>query len=87
MELSEPVEETKVQHLHSIGKYLALFGAISAALNFFNYNLKILFWIDLWGPTVGWAIRGGAILAGVALMLATRPSAAQGEGAQAPTGG
>lgn len=48
---------------------MALAGIISIVLHFMNMNLKILVWIDMWGPTVGWAIRIGLLVIGIALFL------------------
>ncbi len=56
----------------SIGGMLAFFGLFSSVLSFFGYNLKILMWIDSWGPTVGWIIRIGLILVGGALFFLFR---------------
>ena len=50
------------------GPVLALAGLASIVLYFVGLNLKILVWIDAWGAAVGWAIRIGAVVAGVALM-------------------
>jgi len=55
--------------MSSIGLYMALAGIISTVLHFMNMNLKLLMWIDMWGPTVGWAIRIGLIVVGGALFL------------------
>lgn len=55
--------------LPSIGIFLAIAGALSIILNFIGYNLRILMWIDLWGPAVGWAIRIGLIVVGGALFF------------------
>lgn len=53
----------------SIGAFLVLAGIASIVLNFINWNLKILMWIDMWGTTVGWIIRVGLIVAGGILYL------------------
>ena len=42
---------------------------ISSVLYLLGYNLRILLWIDLWGPAVGWVIRIGLIVVGVALFI------------------
>lgn len=55
--------------MKSIGSFMAIAGLISIALYFFGYELKILMWIDNWGETVGWAIRGGLVVVGAALWL------------------
>ncbi len=52
-----------------IGAFLALIGVVSAVLSFFNYNLRILMWIDIWGTTMGWIIRIGLIVLGLFLLL------------------
>ena len=49
------------------GLLLAALGIISALLYVFNYNVRFLAWIDLWGTTIGWIIRGGFIFGGGAL--------------------
>lgn len=55
--------------MKSIGIYLLIAGVGSIVLNQFGYEFSLLMWIDNWGETVGWAIRGGAIVVGGALML------------------
>ncbi|WP_103068929.1 hypothetical protein [Aquimarina sediminis] len=55
--------------MKKIGSYLAIAGVISIVLNLFNYNLRILLWIDAWGVTPGWIIRGGIILLGLVLFF------------------
>ncbi len=57
------------QKLGQIGGFIALIGVVSAVLSFFNYNLRILMWIDLWGTTMGWIIRIGLIVVGVLLLF------------------
>ena len=46
------------------GVLIALYGLISSVMYFFDYNLRILMWVDLWGPLVGWGIRGALIVGG-----------------------
>lgn len=50
-----------------LGVLLALYGVLSGVLYFFDYNLRILMWVDLWGPLVGWGIRGVLVVGGGAL--------------------
>ncbi len=52
-----------------IGGFLALIGVVSSVLNFIDYNLRILMWIDMWGATVGWIIRISLIVGGLILMF------------------
>ena len=58
--------------MSSIGFYLILFGAGSAVLNLIGMEFIILMWVDMWGATVGWAIRGGMVALGVVLMILGR---------------
>lgn len=51
------------------GLALAAMGIISIALYFFNYNVRLLAWIDLWGDTAGWIIRIGLIIVGGGLFM------------------
>ena len=39
------------------GLILAAMGVISIVLSVFNYNVRLLAWVDLWGDTMGWVIR------------------------------
>jgi len=55
--------------MNTIGRYMAIFGVASIVLSFLGYNLRLLMWIDMWGETVGWAIRIGLIVVGLALMF------------------
>lgn len=57
--------------MKNIGMYLMLFGIGSIVLNLIGYNFSILMWIDNWGDTVGWVIRGGAAFAGAGLWFLT----------------
>lgn len=58
--------------MQNIGFYLVIFGAGSILLNLFGYEFSILMWIDNWGETVGWAIRGSAIVIGAILWMLGR---------------
>lgn len=60
--------------LSGIGAFLALAGIISSGLHFIDYELRLLLWIETWGPTVAWAIRGGLIVVGAVLFLVGRRS-------------
>ena len=55
--------------MKKIGSYLAIAGLASIILNFLDYNLRILVWIDSWGATTGWIIRIGILVAGLALFF------------------
>jgi len=55
--------------LGKLGMFLFFFGLASAILSFFNYNLRLLIWVDLWGATIGWILRIGFIVGGGLLFL------------------
>lgn len=55
--------------MKSIGGWMFIFGAGSVLLGFVGYEFTLLMWIDNWGPTVGWIIRGALIVVGGALWL------------------
>lgn len=59
--------------MRTIGIYLIIAGAGSILLNMIGFEFKLLMWIDNWGPTVGWAIRGGAIVVGAILFFLGKP--------------
>lgn len=43
--------------LGQAGLFLAAIGIISMLLAIFNYNIRLLSWIDIWGNGMGWVIR------------------------------
>ncbi len=51
------------------GLLLAAIGIMSMVLSIFNYNLRLLAWIDIWGSTAGWIIRILLIIGGGALFI------------------
>ncbi|MDB2462733.1 hypothetical protein N9W61_01350 [Algibacter sp.] len=51
------------------GLLLAAMGIISAILSIFNYNIRLLAWVDLWGNTIGWIIRIALVIFGGALFF------------------
>jgi hypothetical protein len=60
--------------MKELGLGLLIIGLISLALPFINPNIKSIFltWIDQWGTTVAWLIRGGITLLGLVLWLSFR---------------
>lgn len=54
--------------MRGIGSALLFFGAGSIALYFLGYEFSVLSWIDNWGETVGWGIRGAMIVVGGGLV-------------------
>jgi hypothetical protein len=67
--------------MKELGKWLAIFGVGSMILNAFGMEFRILFWLDLWGPQVGWAIRIGMTVLGAVLVFV----GARSQGAPAST--
>lgn len=55
--------------MKSLGGNLFFFGVGATVLYFLQMQFIILAWIDLWGPTIGWAIRAGLVVVGGALWL------------------
>lgn len=53
--------------ISGFGVAAAVFGLVSIALSFFNYNFRVLVWIDSWGATIGWVIRIVLIAIGFAV--------------------
>lgn len=53
--------------ISGFGGAAALFGFASIVLSFFDYNLRILMWIDVWGETIGWVIRISLIVVGLSV--------------------
>jgi hypothetical protein len=57
--------------MRELGLAMLLVGLVSLALPFINPNIHYIFltWIDQWGPTTAWGIRGGITLVGLVLWL------------------
>lgn len=51
------------------GLLLAAMGIMSIVLSIFNYNIRLLAWVDAWGNTMGWVIRILLIVGGGALFI------------------
>ncbi len=55
--------------MKKFGGTLVFFGAGSLVLNTIGYEFSILMWIDMWGETIGWVIRGGLTALGAAIYI------------------
>lgn len=55
--------------MKKLGGTMFFFGVGSIILHFVGMQFIILAWIDLWGPTIGWVIRGALTVVGAALWL------------------
>lgn len=51
------------------GGALMFIGFGSIVLHLIGYEFRILGWIDTWGPSIAWAIRGGIAILGVILFV------------------
>lgn len=54
-----------------IGLFAAALGLISSVITFFGYELRLLMWIEVLGPTMAWVFRGVLIVGGVGLFAIT----------------
>lgn len=62
--------------MKKVGGYLFFFGVGSIVLYFLDMEFIILSWIDMWGPTTGWAIRiAMSVVGGVLWLLGQRQEA------------
>ena len=53
--------------MKNLGLYLAIFGIGSVVLSLVDMNFRAIMWIDNWGESIGWSIRGGASVIGIIL--------------------
>ena len=58
--------------MKELGLGLFLIGLVSLVLPLLGMKLVFLTWVEQWGTTVSWVIRGGVTLLGLVLYLATR---------------
>jgi len=59
--------------ISSAGGFLFLLGIASIVMYFIGFVPKILVWIDMWGETIGWAIRIGiTVLGGLLFLVSTK---------------
>jgi len=61
--------------MKKLGGYMLFFGIGSIVLSYLNMQFIILAWIDMWGSSVGWAIRIGLIVGGGLLLLLAKRNA------------
>jgi hypothetical protein len=58
--------------MKELGLGLFIVGLLSLALPFLGLKSMLLGWVDQWGTTVSYAIRGGITLLGLILYLTNR---------------
>ena len=55
--------------MKNIGGLMVLFGAGSLVLGLIGFEFSLMMWVDNWGTTVGYLIRGALIVVGGVLWL------------------
>lgn len=63
--------KTILDRVQGFGLLVALLGLVSSVITFFDYELRVLMWIELWGSLVAWGIRLALIAGGLGLFFAT----------------
>jgi len=58
--------------LSRLGAFVAAAGLLSCAVAVFGLELRILRWINAWGPGTAWVLRAALTLGGLLLYLASR---------------
>lgn len=58
--------------MKELGFGLLLIGLVSLMLPLLGMKFMFLTWIEQWGATTAWLIRGGITLLGLLLWLSTR---------------
>lgn len=58
--------------MKSLGVWLIIFAIGSALLPLIGMQFILVAWIDMWGPNIGWAIRGGMALLGIVILVLAR---------------
>lgn len=54
--------------MRSFGIFLIVMAVGSAVLPYVGMQFFLVMWIDTWGTTIGWVIRGVLLLIGIALI-------------------
>jgi hypothetical protein len=60
--------------MRSLGGLLVFLGVGSFIINMIGMEFILLAWVDYWGQTTGWIIRGAMILVGIGLLVLSRGS-------------
>jgi hypothetical protein len=55
--------------LGKAGLLIGGMGIMSIVLSIFNYNIRLLSWVDAWGISIGWVIRIVLIIGGATLFF------------------
>lgn len=57
-----------MRNLLPLGVVMLIYGVAATVLDLINYKLRIMLWIDLWGDTAGFIIRGVLIVVGAVIV-------------------
>lgn len=71
--------------MRSFGTWLIIFAIGSALLPYAGMQFILFMWIDNWGPTVGYIIRGVMAAVGLALIAASTMQGRTASGVQPGT--
>lgn len=54
--------------MRALGFLVLVFGIALFAIHFLEINVEFLQWVNTWGDSAAWGIRGGAVLLGLLMM-------------------
>jgi hypothetical protein len=61
--------------MRSFSGFLIVMGAGSMLLHLIGFNFILMSWVDAWGETVGWIIRGSVLALGLTMaVVGNRPT-------------
>ena len=63
--------------MRQIGLLLLLLGIASSVMQFMDWEMTVMAWIDNWGEGTAWGIRGGFCVLGALLIKAGKPKPKQ----------
>lgn len=72
--------------MNRLGGYLFLYGSITILFKLAGENGVLIRWIDTWGEDVGWFLRIGILIAGIAILWDEKREAAKRQGARSGLG-
>ena len=62
------------QVVSTAGAVIALYVMVSSVFHIIGHNMRLLVWVDQWGPAVGWVIRVLLIVIGGVMYYIGRKS-------------
>lgn len=58
--------------MQRVGIYILIFGIALSAFKLMDLQSGLLGMTEMWGPTVGWIIRGSLIVIGLVMIMMNR---------------